>query len=93
MLRKLARARFPEDKEVVDQQLASAAAFVAAAQAEKEKALDVAHIVISMHPRIVVGSIQVEEEAWALAPSVAANQDKEVLEVAEDVAHQAVAFL
>jgi hypothetical protein len=35
----------------------------------------------------------VEEEAWALAPSVAANQDKEVLEVAEDVAHQAVAFL
>jgi hypothetical protein len=66
---------------------------VVAAQAEDEKALDVAHVVINMRPHTVVGSMQAEEEAWALAPSVAANQDKEVLEVAEDVAHQAVAFL
>jgi hypothetical protein len=36
--------------------------------------------------RSIVGSRQAEQEAWALATTVAAYQQKEVVEVAEDVA-------
>jgi hypothetical protein len=41
----------------------------------------------------VVGSRQAEKEAWVLAAAVEAHQKKEVMEVAEDAARQAVALL
>jgi hypothetical protein len=42
----------------------------------------------------MVGSRQAEEEEeWALAAAVAAHQEKEVMEVAEDTVCQAVALL
>jgi hypothetical protein len=107
VLRELALARFPEDAEVVDavrwaeelasQQLGETAAFVAATeavvQAEEEKRVGEALLVVNRHARSIVGSRQAEEEAWALAATVAARQEKEVMEVGEDAAHQAVALL
>jgi hypothetical protein len=41
----------------------------------------------------IVGSRQAEEEAWALAADVVVHREKEVMEVAEDAASQAVALL
>jgi hypothetical protein len=48
---------------------------------------------VNLRSSNVVGSRQAEEEAWALAAAVAAHQEKEVMEVAEDAARQAVALL
>jgi hypothetical protein len=107
MLRELALARFLEDAEVADamrraeelanQQPADAAAFVAAmeavVQAEEEKRVGEALMVINRRTRSIVGSRQVEGEAWALVVAVAVHQEKEVMEVAEDVTRQAVALL
>jgi hypothetical protein len=42
--------------------------------------------VVNGRARTVIGLRQVEEEAWALAAAVAAHQEKEVMEVAEDAA-------
>jgi hypothetical protein len=70
VLRELALARFPEDAEVADamrraeelavQQPGGAAAFVAAteelAQADEEKRIGEALLVVNQHPHNVVGS-------------------------------------
>jgi hypothetical protein len=107
VLRELARARFPEDVEVAEamrmaedlagQQPVDAAMFVAATeagvQAEVANRLGEALEVVNGRPRTAVGSRQAEEEAWALAAAMAAHQKKEVLEVAEYAARQAVAML
>jgi hypothetical protein len=107
VLRELALARFPEDAEVADamrraeelavQQPGDPAAFMAAiealVQADEEKRVGEALVVVNQCARSVVGSRQAEQEAWALAATMAAYQQKEVVEVAEDVARQAVALL
>jgi hypothetical protein len=107
VLRELALARSPEDAEVADamrqaeelavQQPDDPAAFVAATevlvQAEEEKRVGEALLVINQRACSVIGSRQAEQEAWALAAAVAAHQQKEVVEVAEDVARQAAALL
>jgi hypothetical protein len=107
VLRELALARFLEDtvvaeamrraEELAGQESGDAAAFVAAMeavmQAEEAKRLGEALEVVKCHPRTAVGSKQAEEEAWAMAAAVAAHQEKEVLEVAEDATRQAVALL
>jgi hypothetical protein len=107
MLRDLALARFPEDAEVVDamqraeelavQQPGDAVAFVAAmealAQADEEKRIDEALVLVNQRTRSVIDSRHAEQVAWALAAAVAAYQQKEVLEVAEDAARQAAALL
>jgi hypothetical protein len=107
MLRELALARFPEDVEVVDamrraeelavQQPGNPAAFVAATealvQADEEKRVGEALLVVNQRVSSVVGSRQAEQEAWALAAAVAAYQQKEVVEVAGDAARQAAALL
>jgi hypothetical protein len=104
VLRLLALAHFPEDvggggrhaqaEKHTDQQPGDAAVFVAAtevvAQAEEEKRVGEALQVVNGRTRTVVGSRQTEEEAWALAATVAVHQDKEVMEVA---ARQTVALL
>jgi hypothetical protein len=107
VLRELALAYFLEDAEVAnamrraeelaDQQPADAAAFVAAmeavVQAEEEKRVSEVLLVINRRARSIVGSWQAEGEAWALVAAVAAHQEKEVMEVAEDATRQAVALL
>jgi hypothetical protein len=107
VLRELARARFPEDVEVAEamrmaedlagQQPVDATMFVAATeagvQAEVANRLGEALEVVNGRPRTTVGSRQAEEEAWALVAAMAAHQKKEVLEVAEYAARQAVAML
>jgi hypothetical protein len=107
VLRELALARFPEDAEVADamrraeelavQQPNDPAAFVAATealvQAGEEKRIGDALVVVNQRKHSVVGSRQAEQEAWVLAAAVAAYQQKEVVEVAEDAAHQASALL
>jgi hypothetical protein len=107
MLRQLALARFSEDAEVADtmrrveelavQQPGDAAAFMAATealvQADKEKRIDEALVVVNQRAHNIVGSRHAEQEAWALAAAVAAYQQKEVVEVAEDAARQAAALL
>jgi hypothetical protein len=62
-------------------------------QADEEKRVGEALLVINQHARSVVGSCQADQEAWALAAAVAAYQHKEVVEVAEDAARQAAALL
>jgi hypothetical protein len=105
MLRELAFARFPEDVEVADamhrveelagQQPGDVAAFVAATEAvikaEEEKRVGEVLWVFNGRARTVVGSRQAKAEAWALAATVAAHQEKEVMEVAEDAARETVA--
>jgi hypothetical protein len=105
VLRELALAHFPEDVEVADimrraeelvgQQPGDATVFVAATevvvQDEEEKRVGEVLLVVNRHACNVVGSRQAE--AWALVAAVAAHQEKEVMEVVEDVAHQAVALL
>jgi hypothetical protein len=100
VLRELALERFPEDAEVADamhraeelavQQPGDPAAFVAMTEAlvqvDEEKRVGEALVVINQHAHNVVGSRQAEQEAWALAAAVAAYQQKEVVEVAEDAA-------
>jgi hypothetical protein len=100
-------ARFPEDAEVADamrqakelavQQPGDAAAFVATTealmQADEEKRIGEALVVVNQRAHSIVGSRHAEQEAWALAAAVAAYQHKEVVEVAEDAAHQAAALL
>jgi hypothetical protein len=107
VLRELALARFPEDTEVADamrraeelavQQPSDPAAFVAATealvQADKEKRVGKALLVVNQRAHNVVGSCQADQEAWVLAAIVATYQHKEVVEVAEDAARQAVAML
>jgi hypothetical protein len=70
------------------------AAFVAATeilvQANEEKRIGEALVVVNQRARSIVGSRQAEQEAWALAAAVAVYQQKEVVEVAEDAARQAV---
>jgi hypothetical protein len=100
VLRELALARFPEDVEVADamrraeelavQQPGDPAAFVEAiealVQANEEKRVGETLVVVNQRTRSVVGSRQAEQEARALAAVVAVYQQKEVVEVAEDVA-------
>jgi hypothetical protein len=62
-------------------------------QEEEAKRLGEALEVMNGRLRMAIGSRQAEEEAWALAAAVVAHQEKEVLEVAEDAARQAVALL
>jgi hypothetical protein len=90
MLKELARARFPEDREGADamrraeelagQQPDDTAAFVVvteeATQGEEEKWLGDARQVINSRPRTMVGSRKAEEEAWALAAAIAAQQER-----------------
>jgi hypothetical protein len=105
VLRKLALARFLEDAEVAEimcrveelavQQPGDPAAFVAATealmQADEEKRIGEALVVINQRAHSIVGSCHAEQEAWVLAAAVAAYQQKEVVEVAEDTARQAAA--
>jgi hypothetical protein len=107
MLRELALDRFPEDAEVADamrqaeelvvQQPGDAVAFVvmmeALMQADKEKRIGEALVVVNQRAHNVVGSRHAEQEAWALAATMATYQQKEVVEVAEDAARQAAALL
>jgi hypothetical protein len=107
VLRELALARFPEDIEVAEamrranelasQQPGDAVALVAATeavvQAKEDKSFSEALQVVNCHTCMVVGSRQTEKEAWAMAAAVSAHQEKEVTEVAEDAARQAVALL
>jgi hypothetical protein len=100
VLRELILARFPEDAEVADamrraeelvvQQPGDPVAFVAVTkalvQADEEKRIGEALVVVNQRAHNVVGSRQAEQEAWALAAAVAAYQQKEVVEVAEDAA-------
>jgi hypothetical protein len=86
VLRELALARFPEDAEVADimrraeelavQQPGDPAAFVAATealvQADEEKRVGEALLVVNQRTRSIVGSRQADQEAWALAAAVAA---------------------
>jgi hypothetical protein len=88
VLRELALARFSEDAEVADgmrraeelavQQPGDAAAFVATTkalmQADKEKRIGEALVVVNQRVHSVVGSRHAEQEAWALAAAVAAAQ-------------------
>jgi hypothetical protein len=62
-------------------------------QAEEEKRVGEAPRVVNGRTRTIVGSRQAEEEAWVLAAAVAAHQEKDVMEVAEDAARQAMALL
>jgi hypothetical protein len=107
VLRELALACFPEDAEVVNdmrraeelavQQPGDAATFVAATealmQAEEEKRIGEVLVIVNQRVHNVVGSRQAEQEAWAVVAAVAAYQQKEVVEVAEDAARQAAALL
>jgi ABC-type sulfate transport system substrate-binding protein len=107
VLRELALACFPEDTEVADamrraeelavQQPGDPATFVAATEAlvraYKEKRIGEALEVVNQRAHSIVGSRQAEQEAWALAAAVVAYQQKEVVEVAEDVARLAAALL
>jgi hypothetical protein len=91
VLRELALARFPKDAEVADamrlaEELAvqlpgDHAEFMAATEA-----LMLALVVVNQCAHSIVGSRQAEQEAWALAATVAAYQQKGVVEVAEDAA-------
>jgi hypothetical protein len=86
MLTELPLARFPEDAEVVDamrraeelaiQQSGDVAAFVAATealvQADEEKRIGEALVVVNQRAHCVVGSHHAEQEAWALAATVVA---------------------
>jgi hypothetical protein len=69
------------------------AATEAVVQVEEEKRVGEALLVVNRRAHSVVGSRQAEEETWALAAAMAAHQEKEVMEVAEDAARQAVALL
>jgi hypothetical protein len=105
VLTELALARLPKEVEVADamhrveelagQQPGDVAAFVAATEAvikaEEEKRVGKVLRVINGRARTIIGSRQAKAEAWALAATVAAHQEKEVMEVAEDAARQAVA--
>jgi hypothetical protein len=107
VLSELALTRFPEDAEVADamrraeelavQQPSDPASFVAATealvQADEEKRVGEALLVVNLRACIIVGSRQADQEAWAVAAAVAAYQHKEVVEVAEDAARQAAALL
>jgi hypothetical protein len=107
VLKELALARFPEDAEVADamrqaeelavQQPGDPAAFMAATealvQADEEKRIGELLVVVNQRAHSVVGSRQAEQDAWALAAAMAAYQQKEVVEVVEDAAHQAMALL
>jgi hypothetical protein len=107
VLKELALARFLEDAKVADvmrpaeelaiQQSGDAAVFVvtekALAQDDKEKRIGEALLVVNQRTHSVVGSRHAEQEAWALAAAVAAYQQKELVEVAEDTARQAAALL
>jgi hypothetical protein len=88
VLRELTLVRFPEDAEVADamrrgeelavQQPSDPAAFVAATealvQADEEKRVGEALVVVNQRARSVVDSRQAEQEAWALAAAVATYQ-------------------
>jgi hypothetical protein len=50
-------------------------------------------LVVNQRARSVIDSLQAEQEAWARVAAMAAYQQKEVVEVAEDAAHQAAALL
>jgi hypothetical protein len=56
----------------------------ALALADKEKRVNEALLVINQHARSVIDSRQANQEAWVLAATMAAYQQKEVVEVAED---------
>jgi hypothetical protein len=81
VLRELALARFPEDvmrraEELAVQQPGDPAAFVMATealvQADEEKRVGEALLVVNQRTRNIVGSRQADQEAWALAAAVAA---------------------
>jgi hypothetical protein len=84
-------------EELAVQQPGDAATFVAATkalvQADEEKRIGEVLVIVNQRVHNVVGSRQAEQEAWALAAAVAAYQQKEVVEVAEDAARQAAALL
>jgi hypothetical protein len=65
----------------------------AVVQAKEDKRFGEALQVVNCRPRMVVGSRQAEEEAWAMAAAVVPHQEKEVMKVAEDAVRQAVALL
>jgi hypothetical protein len=69
------------------------AATEALVQADEEKRVGEALLVVNQRARSVVGSRQADQEAWALVAAMAAYQHKEVVEVAEDAARQAAALL
>jgi hypothetical protein len=107
VLRELALARFPEDVEVAEamrrseelaiQQPGGAAVFVvtteALAQADEEKRIGEALVVVNQHAHSIVDSRHAEQEAWALAAAMAMYQQKEVVEVSEDAVRQVAALL
>jgi hypothetical protein len=107
VLRELALAHFPEDAEVADamrraeelavQQFGDPTAFMAATealvQADEEKRVSEALLVINRRACSVIGSRQADQEVLALEAVVAAYHHKEVVEVAEDAARQAAALL
>jgi hypothetical protein len=88
VLRELTLARFPKDAEVADamrlaEELAiqlpgNHAEFMAATealmQADKEKRIGEALVVVNQRAHSIVGSHQAEQDAWALAATVAAYQ-------------------
>jgi ATP/maltotriose-dependent transcriptional regulator MalT len=69
------------------------AATEALVQADEEKRIGEALVVVNQRAPSVVGSRHAKQEAWALAAAVAAYQQKKVVEVAEDAARQAAALL
>jgi ATP/maltotriose-dependent transcriptional regulator MalT len=84
-------------EELAIQQLGDTTAFVAATealmQADEEKRIGEALVAVNQHAHNFVGSCHAEQEAWVLAAAVAAYQQKEVVEVAEDAARQVAALL
>jgi hypothetical protein len=84
-------------EDLADQKSGDTTAFMVATevvvQAEKDKRFGGALQVVNCRPRMVVGSRRAEEEAWAMDAAVAAHQEKEVMEVAEDATRQAVALV
>jgi hypothetical protein len=62
------------------------AATEALVQADEERRVSEALLVVNQRARNVVDSRQADQEAWALAATMAAYQHKEVVEVAEDAA-------
>jgi hypothetical protein len=105
VLTELALARLPKEVEVVDamhrveelagQQPGDAAVFVAVTEAvikaKEEKRVGEVLRVVNGRACTVIGSRQVKAEAWAQAAAVAAHQEKEVMEVAENATRQEVA--
>jgi hypothetical protein len=75
-------------EELIGQQLAGAAVFMeetdATTIAEQEKTLEAACIIMNAHPQTIFRSRHAEEDVRTVVATITAEQEKTVLEVAED---------